>query len=162
MIVGKHGGGSRPYRNAPVLGRSNWLHSFTRKSRGYFVCLQSASRRCAEAALWRAAFPRGISTVPMLTGTAIVFPDRQSYKPHPLAKWHERKPFRVIRVFRGLKHFHLPSSILHPLCFRRAFSEDHHHRRRPARRFHRAGRQTPETRAPDRGFRPPSRQPERL
>src|ERR1035437_913937 len=59
-------------------------------------------------------------------------------------------------------HFHLPSTILHPLCFRRAFSEDNHHRRRPARRFNRAGRQTPETRAPDRGFRSPSRQPERL
>jgi len=43
-----------------------------------------------------------------------MFPDRQSYAAHILAKRH-KKTFRVIRVFRGLSIsiFHLPSSILY-------------------------------------------------
>jgi hypothetical protein len=42
-----------------------WLvvdtQKFLQKSRGRFVCLQSASRRRAEAALWRAAKAEGLA-----------------------------------------------------------------------------------------------------
>jgi hypothetical protein len=131
--------GSRPYRSVPVLERSNWLHSFTRKSRGHFVCLQSA-RGLAQSRTLRvfqessccaqrlgvstlrntatedgrrpsAAFPRGISNCANLTGTAIVFPDRQSYTSHTLAKWH-KKNISGDSCISWFKAF--PSSIFHP------------------------------------------------
>jgi hypothetical protein len=45
--------------------RQRWLvvgtQKLLRKSRGLFVCLQSASRRRAEAALWRAAKAEGLA-----------------------------------------------------------------------------------------------------
>ena len=48
--------------------RSDWkgwlvvgTQKLLRKSRGHFVCLQSASRRRAEAALWRAAKVEGLA-----------------------------------------------------------------------------------------------------
>jgi len=132
-------------------------HKSSRGNRAdIFVCLQSASRRRAFAALWRRReggragasprrfayfrnhrvahsvlecppsavllrrtgggpppiFPEAYPTVPMLTGTAISVPGPPKLQTSYPRKWHERKPFRVVLVFRGLKHFHLP--IFHP------------------------------------------------
>jgi hypothetical protein len=123
--------GSRPYRSAPVLGRSNWLHSFTRKSRG-------RSPDCKAPEGWRSPgrfayfrnhrvahsvlecgghpplFPEAYPTMPMLTGTAIVFPDHQGDKPHTLAKRHE-KNISGDSCILWFKAF--PSSIFQPPSF---------------------------------------------
>jgi hypothetical protein len=57
-MVRKPAGNRRSHRRGwLVIGAQKLL----RKSRDYFVCLQSASRRRAEAALWRAAKVEGLA-----------------------------------------------------------------------------------------------------
>jgi len=139
-------------KSARRLAQSRTLRVFQESS----CCAQRLGVRRPSA-----AFPRGISNCANVNWNCYSVPARQSYAAHTLAKRH-KKNISGDSCISWFKAF--PSSIFHPPSFMlpscisgRSPSSASACSAAPS-----GWPSTPETRAPDRGFRPSYRQPQRL